>query len=270
MVMILDADQERAHIEDRLATASRREDPFPHVWVENVLSPRLYTALKDAWPETELFPPEERDNRRDLVPRPPGTSPADSRASTYDALPEQQRALWDYFVLGVNRAIVGPWLQRLFEPEIGARTALIADLWKQGRVTKDYYEPPHRPKMNVGRLMMRAKGFRLRPHVDALPYLVTVLYYFPEDGQRTELGTTLYRTPRALSDEELADTGKTVYFDRSGLTATAEFHAPFRANCLLAFANTPRSAHGMEITEAGPWRRAYQSHLSIKSDAHHL
>jgi len=45
---------------------------------------------------------------------------------------------------------------------------------------------------------------------------------------------------------------------------------PFRRNSLLAFVNSGRSAHGMEIVTPGIWRRAYQSHISIKNDRHHL
>ncbi len=81
--------------------------------------------------------------------------------------------------------------------------------------------------MNVGRLMLRAQGYRLRPHAEALPYLATALYYFPDDREFDDLGTTLYRTDRAIDDADIVEEGRTV-------------------------------------------RRAYQSHLSIKSDHHHL
>lgn len=124
--------------------------------------------------------------------------------------------------------------------------------------------------MNVGRLMMRAQGFRLRPHADALAYLVTALYYFPDDNESGDLGTTLYRTERGIDDTDIVEDGRTVYFADAGIAATPAFCAPFRRNALLAFANTPGSAHGMEITTPDVWRRAYQSHLSIKSDHHHL
>jgi hypothetical protein len=124
--------------------------------------------------------------------------------------------------------------------------------------------------MNVGRLMMRAEGFRLRPHADALPYLATALYYFPDDSESSDLGTTLYHAERGMDEDALLEGGRTVYFGESAISTTAVFSAPFKRNSLLAFVNSPRSAHGMEITTPGVWRRAYQSHLSIKSDHHHL
>lgn len=271
MSAILDVEREQAYIRGRLAAALRRDDPFPHVQVEEVLSPGLYAALDAAWPDVDLFPPEERANRRDLVPQPPGTAPADKRASTYLQIATPMREMWDYFILEINRRIIGPWLSALFRPEIEARLRSIGELRAQGRLNKDYYAEPYRPQMNVGRLMMRGEGFRLRPHADALAYLVTALYYFPDAaGDEDDLGTTLYRTDGELSAEAISANGKTVYFADAGIVTEPAVHAPFRRNSLLAFANTGRSAHGMHITRPGLWRRAYQSHLSLKGDHHHL
>jgi hypothetical protein len=267
---ILDVEREQAHIRARLAAACRQVDPFPYVFVEDILSPRLYAALDAAWPEIEVFPPEERSNRRDLVPQPPGTAPADKRASTYLQIATPMREVWDYFILEVNRRIIGPWLRELFRPEIDARLRTIGELRAQGRLVKDYYAEPYHPKMNVGRLMMRGQGFRLRPHADALAYLVTALYYFPDAEADNELGTTLYRTDGELSADLISAGGKTVYFEEAGIRVEPAIHAPFRRNSLLAFANTGRSAHGMHIARRGIWRRAYQSHLSLKGDHHHL
>ena len=267
---VLDPGREGEHVRRRLATIERRDDPFPHVWVEDVLSAELYELLDAAWPAISGFPADERENRRDLVPKPPGTKPSDKRADSYDALPAYVREVWDFFVLEINRGIIGPWLIATFRPEVEARLALIDRLWRDGRITKDYYQPPFTPQMNLGRMMMRALGYRLRPHADALAYLATALYYFPDEMETDELGTTLYRCDRALDETALAATGRTAYFRDAGVKTEPAFSAPFRRNSLLAFVNGPTSAHGMEITTPGVWRRAYQSHVSITGDHHHL
>jgi hypothetical protein len=268
---LLNAESERSHINNVLMATRRREDPFPHVVVENILSPQLYAALNAAWPHADLFPPEERNDRRDLVPQPPGTAPSDKRTATYSDVPEPLRRIWDYFILEINRLVIGPWLTAIFRPEIDQRLELIQQLREQGQLTKDYYNPPYQPQMNVGRLMMRRQGFRLRPHADAAAYLATALYYFPDDDAAdAELGTALYRVHGELSDDAISERGKTVYFHEQGINVERVCDVPFRANTLLAFANTARSAHGMQITKPGNWRRAYQSHLSIKNDQHHL
>ena len=266
----LDPSREEDYIRRRLATIERRDDPFPHVWVEDVLSTAFYELLDAAWPVIDAFPADERENRRDLVPKPPGTAPSDKRADAYDGLPACVREVWDFFVLEINRGVVGPWLMQTFQPEIEARLAFIDRQWRDGRVTKDYFLPPLKPQMNVGRLMMRALGYRLRPHADALAYLATALYYFPDERESDELGTTLYRCDGALDDAAIATTGRTAYFREAGVKTEPAFSAPFRRNSLLAFVNGPTSAHGMEITTPDVWRRAFQSHLSIKGDHHHL
>ena len=267
---VLEAMRESEYVRDRLKGVPIHTEPFPYVWVEDLMSPELYELVDAAWPHIDSFPAEERQNRRDLVPRPPGTMPSDKRASTYDNLPAPIRAVWNFFVIEINRGVVGPWLADAFRPAIEERLKLIERARRDGRATKDYYAPPYAPKMNVGRLMMRAQGFRLRPHADALPYLATALYYFPDDNESTELGTTLYHAERELDEDVLVEEGRTVYFGESGISTSPVFAAPFRRNSLLAFVNSARSAHGMEITTPGVWRRAYQSHLSIKSDHHHL
>lgn len=116
----LDPGREAAYIRARLSSVERQDEPFPYVWVEDVLSPELYALLKAAWPVIDAFPAEERANRRDLVPRPPGTSPSDKRASTYNDLPASLRAVWDFFVIEVNRGIIGPWLAATFRASIAS------------------------------------------------------------------------------------------------------------------------------------------------------
>jgi len=267
---VLESARESEFVRERLKRGAIHTEPFPYLWVEEIMSPELYELVDAAWPHIDWFPAEERHNRRDLVPRPPGITPKDKRASTYDDLPVPIRAVWDFFVIEINRAVVGPWLADVFKPAIDERLMLIERARRSGRATKDYYTPPYVPKMNVGRLMMRADGFRLRPHADALAYLATALYYFPGENESADLGTTLYHTERGIDEDAIIEEGRTVYFADAGITATPAFSAPFRRNSLLAFANCSRSAHGMEITTPGVWRRAYQSHLSIKSDRHHL
>ncbi len=91
---LLNIERERAHIGARLQTVERGEEPFPHVWVEDLLSVEFCALLDAAWPQIEHFPLDERANRRDLVPSPPGIKPNDSRTSTYDSIPATLREVW--------------------------------------------------------------------------------------------------------------------------------------------------------------------------------
>ena len=258
-----------AAVRARLASAVRIEDPFPHVIVESLLPEDAFRRLADTWPDLAHFW-SDRPNKFDLVPMPAGTAPADARAEAYEQLPADARAAWDTFIMEVNRRVVGPYLARIFAPEIEERLALLDSARRAAAPLPPYLQPPFRPQMNVGRLMVRGHGYRLRPHVDALAYLATALYYFPREGDTPDMGTTLYRVDRPLEAAALAVRGKTVYFDEAGITLARAVDVPFRPNSLLAFANTPRSAHGMTITGKGVLRRAFQSHLSLKGDHDHL
>ena len=260
----------RELVGDRLRATVRIEGPFPHVWIERLLPEELYAMLADAWPPTEFFW-SDRANRMDLVPRPVGTAPADARASQWGRLPLCIREVWDCFVIDINRRIVGPFVERVFQPEIRERLALLESTHAEGTPIAEYLRPPFQAQMNVGRFMLRGHGYKLKPHVDALSYLVTALYYFPQsEAQGDPLGTTLYRVEGELGAADLFRREKTEYFHKAGITAHPAAQIPFSGNALLAFANTARSAHGMHITTEGIWRRAFQSHLSLKGDSDHL
>lgn len=104
----------------------------------------------------------------------------------------------------------------------------------------------------IGRYMLRRKGYVLKPHIDPPNFLLTVLHYLPKDGQREDIGTIIYRTSEAAYHH---DTGAE-YF-----TCACEpvIVVPFKPNTLLAFLNTPYSAHGTFVFPED--RLAYQWHI---------
>ena len=253
----------------RLGSAERCDDPFPHVIVHDVLPADVYQHLVARWPEQEAFWGDAAGGKLDLVPAPPGITPSDPRTRAYDRLPDDTRAAWNRFVIDINREIVGPFLERMFAREIAERVRFLEASATDPKLP-GYLRPPYTPRMNVGRLMMRSAGYRLRPHLDSLAYLVTALYYFPTPADRADTeGTTLFRASGEIGQAELLARGKTVYFDEAGISTTLAATAPFTPNTLLAFPNTGRSAHGVTISAPG-WRRSFQSHLSLKADGAHL
>ena len=254
----------------RLTSVVRREEPFAHVWIDHLFPDEFYAMLADAWPPTGFFW-SDRPSRLDLVTKPKGTAPADPRADHWDQLPVCIRRVWEFFVIDVNRLVIGPFVHDLFAAEISARLALVERAYHDGVKTAAALRRPLHSQMNVGRLMVRSHGYKLKPHVDALAYLVTALYYFPQDGTDAEaLGTTLYRADDELRLDDIMRRGKTEYFHDAGIGVHPVAQIPFVGNALLAFANTGRSAHGMHIPREGAGRRAFQSHLSLKGDFEHL
>ena len=104
----------------------------------------------------------------------------------------------------------------------------------------------------IGWFMERHAGYSLDPHIDPPNFLVTVIHYMPEHDGMDGLGTVLY-----TAQHPLTHSGKGAEYWKDGCTAAVK--VPFRTNLMLAFLNTPLSAHGLEpIPET---RLAYQWHI---------
>jgi hypothetical protein len=253
----------RAHIERRFSTIRRIDEPVPHVIVDEVLHPDFYRELAEAWPATERFKRDKAGFKYDLVP---GSADIDRRSAGYEQLPAGQRVLWDFFVSKVNREMVAPLLARLFEPEIGLRLQQIRDAYEAGLI--EYPMAGARDwsyRANIGRFMMRANGYELKPHVDSMPYLVTVLHYFPDDDGDEHSGTIFYKADRPLDFLACVRNGSTQYFHEAGIACSEVMRVPFRCNTMVAFPNTLWAAHGAVAPSSKP-RRIFQYHISLKGD----
>lgn len=263
MAALSDEARLREHIERKLSTAQRADDPVPHVLINDFFDPPFYRLLADAWPPQDAFKRDRAGRKYDLVP---SSNAADPRSAGYEALPPEQRAIWDFFVGTVNRTIVAPLLSRIFEPEIQARLSQIREAFEAGLITypmagtRDWTY-----RANKGRFMMRANGHELKPHVDSMAYLVTVLHYFSDDHADEEFGTVFYRPEQPLDFATCVRDGSTQYFDDAGVGYEEVLRIPFRPNTMLAFPNTLRSAHGAKAPAHG-LRKVFQYHISLKGD----
>jgi hypothetical protein len=253
----------RAYIESRFSTIPRVDDPVPHIIINDALHPDFYRNLADAWPSAEFFKRDKAGLKYDLVP---GSSNIDRRSAGYERLPAEQRGLWDFFVSKINREMVAPLLIRLFEPEINTRLARIREAYEAGLI--DYAMAGISDwsyRANVGRFMMRANGYELKPHVDSMPYLVTVLHYFPDNEGDDHSGTIFYKAERPLDFITCVRNGSTQYFHEAGIPCREVLRVPFRPNTMVAFPNMLDSAHGAMATSSQP-RKIFQYHISLKGD----
>lgn len=255
----------RSWIERRLAATPVRNEPFRHLVVEDIFPEAFYDALLAHWPATALFKSDGKGRKYDLVPLQPEQT-VDARAGGYAAMPASSRSLWRFFVRDVNRGIVGPALREMFRADIDARLAQLRSAHERGLIAysmgrSDTWEPV----ANVGRFMMRGPGSELKPHVDAMPYVLTCLHYFPDQDVQGADGTVLYQADRPLDFDTCARSGSTEYFDRAGIDTREVMRVPFRRNMLLAFPNRLDASHGALPPEHG-LRRLFQYHLSLKSD----
>jgi len=253
----------RAHIEGRLSAIGRLDEPLPHVIVNDFLPSEFYRELAGAWPPLELFKRDKAGHKYDLVP---GSAAIDPRSAGYEQLAPEQRAIWDFFVSVVNRQIVSPLLVRLFEPEIQGRLQQIRQAFDAGLI--QYSMTGARDwsyHANVGRFMIRANGYELKPHVDSMPYLLTVLHYFPDDEGDDHSGTIFYKAERPLDFLACVRDGSTQYFHEAGIACKEVLRVPFRPNTMVAFPNTLYAAHGAVAPSSDP-RKVFQYHISLKGD----
>ena len=258
----LDEGRVRDAVQPRFAAARRVEEPFPHVFVEDLLPQPLYQLLEDAWPPDDVFREKGNRRKRDLVPR---EDPESEYSAGFPTLPESIRAIWRFYVHIVNRGIIGPWLSNVFAAEVRTRLDLLQELQQQGRVGFEASGlASRRYEANSGRLMMRGMGYKLKPHIDPASYLVTALHYFGADND-AECGTVLYKSDRSIPVEAFVARGTTEYFHEHGSKARAAAKMPFLPNAFLAFPNLLNAAHGVVAPMDG-YRKVFQYHLSLKSD----
>lgn len=259
----LDAARVRKDVRQKLFTARRIDEPVSHLLVHDFFEASFYRLLADAWPPLEAFKRDKSGRKWDLVP---ALGAADPRSAGFDRLPAEQRALWDFFVRTVNRQIVAPLVARMFDAEIQTRLRQIREAFEAGLITypmagtRDWTY-----RANAGRFMIRANGHELRPHVDSMPYLVTVLHYFSEDDADEQFGTIFYKPERPLDFSACVRDGSTQYFEDAGVRCEEVFRIPFRPNTLLAFPNTLDAAHGA-VAPAHGMRKVFQYHISLKGD----
>jgi hypothetical protein len=263
LALALDEGKIRTAIEQKLSKVHRADEPVPHLLVNDFFDPSFYQLLADNWPPLDAFKRDKAGRKYDLVP---STVAPDPRSAGYDRLPAAQRAVWDFFVSTVNRRIVGPLLARIFAPEIEARLVQIRQAFDAGLIAYPMAGARDWSYLaNAGRFMIRANGHELKPHVDSMPYLVTVLHYFPDEADSDHSGTIFYKPDRPLDFVACVRDGSTQYFHDAGVVCEEVLRIPFKPNTLLAFPNTLGAAHGA-VAPAQGLRKVFQYHISLKGD----
>lgn len=103
---------------------------------------------------------------------------------------------------------------------------------------KTFRRRPVAPCYVSSDLLRDFDGYRIKPHPDGQPRVVTLMFYLPEDDSRPDLGTSVYE-----------DRGKLA--DLVGRRYKEVYRFPFLHNSLAVFAvnDLPqkRSMHGREL-----------------------
>ena len=206
----------------RIGEAPLRNDPFPHLYVDQVFPGEFHAALRAALPPDDAY-----GSLSDLGAVAPGRYPergiiplgGDSLDAVWQGL-----AGW---LLG--REFMDLMLRR-FDRVIGARLRR-----RSGRATL----------LPEAFLVRDRRDYALGPHTDAPEKLLSGLFYIPADDRWRDSGTALYR-PR---DPGFTCAGGPHYgFEPFDRVATM----PYLPNTFFAFPKSERSFHGVEaLTAAG-------------------
>jgi len=199
-----------------ISKAELHDDPFCHLWMEEIFPDELYSQMLDNLPDGRFY---KELRHQDAIQ-------ADGRSSRLqfglapkeiEELPNGQKEFWSH----ARQALYSPHLEQAF------RRALDAGLEHRfGKARKTVGIEP-RPL-----LVRDISGYKIGVHTDIAPKVITVQLYLPPDSSQEHLGTSYYRAGAEPRSYELAK------------------RLPFRPKTGYAFAVTDHSFHGVDaVTE---------------------
>ena len=220
---VCDEDAIDARVRDAVAQARVELDPLPYMIVSDVFPSNFYDALVRGIPPYELFADRPRNKQQLKVPLTFG--------------PAYSRAVWKF--------LVEVALERAFKPAIVEKFRLplgewIAREWPQ--LASDPLGPPMELHTTDGRILLRGRGYNIRPHRDPKWGFITVLLYLPRPGESDRWGTQIY----AVDEDAPAGSILPHWIDAGGCRLAVD--VPLRRNTALVFLNS-HGAHGASIPE---------------------
>jgi len=226
-----------AHVTRSVERAQLQLAPCPHQVVENIFPEAFFDRLIEALPAPVFF--EKTDDLRDEMPVP------------FTMAPAYSRAVWNLFHDAVEQAFL-PAVIASFSPALDdfVRSSWPSlGSWEESGITLRAANP---------RLMLRRRGYLIKPHRDPRWAFLVALFYAAPRGAAHTYGTQLYRliqerdephtSPLWLAPEECE-----LARDVPGL-----------GNSALIFLNST-GAHGASVPDDAPsdfLRYVYQARFS--------
>jgi hypothetical protein len=218
-------------------------EPFPHLTLYPALAADDYAALKAAIPPIDRFA-HQNAYKAELW----GHHGVDALA----ALPvETERA-----IAAMRNAVreAAPALVAQFSDALLAKYQwLVGD-----EIAKEIAQGEW--TTTNGRVMARAAGYVLKPHLDSAWYGITCLLYLTDAETKEEGALALYR-PERVPDVRAAGT----YYPRNaeGIRIKLAKVIPVKENLFVGFVMDRTSVHGVtrDTERAKGWRLAYQCHI---------
>lgn len=223
LTRICDLDRITAHVNQAIERAELRLHPFPYVVVEDLFPADFYAALLRGLPPAELFADRPVNKQHLNVP--------------FAVAPAYSRRVWHFLVYRVMTPVLQPALIAKFRAPL--ETWITAN-WPQ--LGPAPLGPPLELKMADGRIMLRRRGYHIRPHRDPKWGFLTGILYLARDADDERWGTTLLD----VDTDDDAPGAAPYWIAPERCHAVAD--VPFRRNSLLMFLNST-GAHTARIPE---------------------
>jgi hypothetical protein len=218
-----------AHARDAITNATLRTDPFEHVYVEDVFPANFYEVMQRQLPANESY---ARLSDSGLVsPHYPAQRYfLETNALEEAKLPAQERMFWSAFLAHLHDESFVNGVMAKFANCINARFA------------DELNDASTHLERTTRSLFIRDFGqYALGPHTDNPQKLVAMLFYLPEVGSESALGTSLY----APKDPTFKCHGLGAHYDFDMFDRVDT--KPFKPNSLFAFPKTMDCWHGVEL-----------------------
>jgi hypothetical protein len=245
--------REASHVRNAVFEAPMRNDPSPHLYVENIFSDAAYDAMLRLFPPDSALRPWDAaadfgsyDRRQEInLPR------------EAQRLPVAQRAFW----LDAAAYFLGPGFARtLFER---------FDEYLRARFGEQLDDPAFMRDRVRGTLILNQHepGYFLGPHTDRVERILTCLFYFPEHDGLDHLGTTLYR-PLEAGFTCNGGVSRALHHDPARFEPRETI--PYRPNSVLIFPKSDVFFHGVHPLTAeqlrGSRRRGMQVQFLLQNE----
>jgi hypothetical protein len=271
--MVNDYSASALHVKQAVNRGEFSVDPFPCLFVKDVIPDSLYSQLLDAWPIfQEMWLPVPSIGRVDLV-NPHLPEYLNKWVSVErTSLTTDQVQSWNEFRTLINGTFFKesffkfkPYLEahgrEILDPAPLTHTPFYDRIFRK-RPDLSFWRNAVDSDFSPGQqfLVNRKDLSVLSPHVDPPRFSFTLIFYFASDLEHQHLGTTLFRqtaTGRARLPIE-TDLPDAQYADHYNITCEKARDIPFVPNAAVLFLNGLHSWHGQHLSEILE-RRTYNS-----------
>ena len=217
------------HLVERVASASVESQPFQHFYVEGIFPDDVYLQIVANLPTKASYLPFNAKKWKNGQGEPTRNRLCLSEGEL-DRIDETRRPFWS----SLTEALESDTFRRAIYEKLRADIAIRLGCPEQAVLGQAAYP-------NVV-LVRDFQDYRIKPHPDGQPRVVTMQFYLPGEGTPDDLGTSLY-VKRPLAHRLIGHKFKEIK------------RFPFRPNSSYAIAvnDCPQrqSYHGRELITAG-------------------